>query len=150
MPKIRIFASFDVEHDRDLYEQLLEQSLEPASGFEIAGRSRAASRTDHYDDELRAELRRVDEVVFLCGEHTDGSPRVTTELGIAQQEDRPYFLIWGRREIMCTRPTGSKPADSMYSWTPSILRDQLVTTLRRNAPAEALVSAARAEGGRKR
>jgi hypothetical protein len=150
MGKIRIFASFDLEHDRDLYEQLLEQSLAPASGFEIAGSSRAGSRMDHYDDELRATLRRVDEVVFLCGEHTDDSPRVSVELGIAQQEERPYFLVWGRRESMCTRPTGAKPADSMYSWTPSILRDQLATTLRRATPSEALVTAARAEGGRKR
>ena len=150
MGKIRIFASFDLEHDRDLYEQLLEESRAPASGFEIAGCSRAASRTDAHDDELRAALCRVDEVVFLCGEHTDDSLRVSAELDIAQQEQRPYFFVWGRREIMCTRPTGAKTADSMYSWTPTILRDQLTLTLRRAAPSDALVTAARAEGGRKR
>jgi hypothetical protein len=55
---------------------------------------------------------------------------VSAELRIAQEEQKPYFLLWGRREHMCTRPVGAKPKDSMYSWTREILHDQIALTLR--------------------
>lgn len=150
MGKIQIFVSFDLEHDQDLYDLLLAQSLEPASGFEISGQSQPRRMSEGWDQELRSAMCRADEIIFLCGEHTADSMRVSAELGIAQQEDRPYFLVWGRRERMCTRPTGARPSDSMYSWTQRILHDQLVVTLRRAAPAAALATASAAAGGRKR
>ena len=43
----------------------------------------------------------------------------------------PYFLLWGRRELMCTKPISAKNDDGIYSWTPQILADQLVVTMRR-------------------
>jgi hypothetical protein len=55
---------------------------------------------------------------------------VSEELRIAQEENKPYFLLWGRREIMCTRPFSAKAKDSMYSWTREILHDQITMTLR--------------------
>jgi hypothetical protein len=55
---------------------------------------------------------------------------VSEELRIAQEENKPYFLLWGRREIMCTRPFSAKAKDSMYSWTREILHDQIILTLR--------------------
>jgi hypothetical protein len=62
--------------------------------------------------------------------------RVGTELRIAQEEQKPYFLLWGRRERMCTRPAGAKRDDSMYSWTWEILQDQITNTLRNAQPHE--------------
>jgi len=61
---------------------------------------------------------------------------VSAELGIAQEEQKPYFLLWGRREVMCTRPLGARSSDSMYSWTSGIIRDQLTMTLRVAASRE--------------
>jgi hypothetical protein len=52
---------------------------------------------------------------------------------MAQEEDRPYVLLWGRREPMCKKPTTARPADSMYSWTPEILRDQILMHRRLSA-----------------
>lgn len=52
--------------------------------------------------------------------------RMGAELRIAQEENRPYVLLWGRRKPMCTRPATARPADSMYSWTLAILQDQIL------------------------
>jgi hypothetical protein len=121
LAKIRVFASFDIEHDRDLHEQLLAQSRRPGAGFEITACSALRSRADLWDDALRAALGRVDEVIVLCGLHSGESMRMSAELDLARELNLPYFLIWGRRELMCTKPGTAKNDDGMYSWTPQIL-----------------------------
>jgi len=136
MGNVRIFMSFDLDHDQDLHDLLLEQSLRRASGFEIAARSEARTMTDLWDEKLRRRICEADEVIVICGEHTADSPRVSAELRIAQEEQKPYFLLWGRRESMCTKPVGSKRDEGMYSWTWEILQNQIVTTLRQAEPLE--------------
>ena len=136
MPNVRIFMSFDRENDEDLHDLLLEQSRRQSSGFEISARSEATTMTDRWDEKVRRQISEVDEVIVICGEHTASSVRVNAELRIAQEEQKPYFLLWGRRERMCTKPTGSKRVDSMYSWTWEILQDQIVSTLRNARPRE--------------
>ena len=128
--KVRVFVSYDREHDGDLYELLVEQAARPTSRFEISGRSTARPPADLWDERLHREMRSVDQVIVICGEHTDRSQRVAAELHVAQEEERPYFLLWGRRERMCTRPTTARSADSMYSWTWEILHDQILAILR--------------------
>jgi hypothetical protein len=136
MSNVRIFMSFDPENDRDLHDLLLEQSFRQCSGFEISARTEAATMTDRWDERVRRQISQADEVIVICGEHTGSSVRVSAELRIAQEEQKPYFLLWGRRERMCTRPVGSKRDDSMYSWTWEILQDQIITTLRNAQPRE--------------
>ena len=128
--QIRVFVSYDREHDGDLHDRLVEQASKSATGFEISARSRARTPTDLWDEGLRREIRKADEVIVICGEHTDGSERVGTELRIAREEQRPYFLLWGRREFMCTKPATAKSADAMYSWTWEILQSQILTLRR--------------------
>jgi hypothetical protein len=128
--------SFDRDNDEDLHDLLLEQSRRQSSGFEISARSEAATMTDRWDEKVRRQISEVDEVIVICGEHTAASVRVNAELRIAQEEQKPYFLLWGRRERMCTKPAGSKRDDSMYSWTWEILQDQIVSTLRNARPRE--------------
>jgi hypothetical protein len=122
--------SFDLENDGDLRDQLLEQSSKRTSGFKIAARSEAWTMTDSWDKVVRRRMREVDEVIVICGEHTAASPSVSAELRIAQEDQKPYFLLWGRRESMCTKPVAARPADSMYSWTWQILKNQITATLR--------------------
>jgi hypothetical protein len=136
MPNVRIFMSFDRDNDEDLHDLLLEQSRAQCSGFEISARSETAAMTDRWDERVRHQISQVDEVIVICGEHTALSVRMKAELRIAQEEQKPYFLLWGRRERMCTKPAGSKRDDSMYSWTWDILQDQIVTTLRNARPRE--------------
>ena len=130
--KVRVFVSYDREHDEDLHDLLVEQSAKGTSGFEISARSSARSQTDIWDEGLRREIRSADGVIVICGERTDCSERVGTELRIAQEEERPYFQLWGRRELMCTKAATAKSADSMYSWTWEILQSQILT-IRRGA-----------------
>ena len=136
MSNVRIFMSFDRDNDEDLHDLLLEQSRRQSSGFEISARSEATTMTDRWDDKVRRQISEVDEVIVICGEHTALSVRMKAELRIAQEEQKPYFLLWGRRERMCTKPAGSKRDDSMYSWTWEILQDQIVSTLRNARPRE--------------
>jgi hypothetical protein len=136
IPNVRVFMSFDFDNDQDLPDLLLEQSRKQCSGFEISARSEAATMTDGWEERVRRQISEADEVIVICGEHTASSVRVSAELRVAQEEQKPYFPLWGRRERMCTRPAGSKHHDSMYSWTWEILQDQIVTTLRNAQPCE--------------
>jgi hypothetical protein len=131
MSKIDVFVSFDIEHDGELYELLLEQSRTASSGFAVLGGSEPMAAADVWNERARGRIREADQVIVICGEHTEASMRVSAELRIAQEERIPYFLVWGRREIMCTKPIGAKPTEGMYSWTRQILNDQIMITSRR-------------------
>jgi hypothetical protein len=143
---MKVFVSFDVENDGELYELLLAQSRSPSSGFAVSGSSEPSSDTEVGRERVRRRIREVDQVIVICGKHTEDSTRMSAELLIAQEEQRPYFLLWGRREIMCTKPIGAKPADGMYSWTGPVLQDQIALTLRKvrtDAATETIRDAAR-------
>lgn len=135
MSNVHVFVSFDIEHDWDLYELLLAQSRNPSSGFSVLGGSERSSAM--LAGSVRRRIREADEVIVICGEHTEISTHVSAELRIAQEERTPYFLLWGRRELMCTKPIGAQRSEGMYSWTRQILQDQITLTLRKAAADEA-------------
>lgn len=122
--------SFDPQNDGDLRDLLVEQSSRRGSGFEIVALSEPWTTGERWDEFVRRRIRDVDEVIVICGEHTGASPGASAELRISQEESKPYFLLWGRREAMCTRPAGARPADLMYSWTWEILQSQIALALR--------------------
>jgi hypothetical protein len=62
--------------------------------------------------------------VVICGQRTAESQAVGAEFQIALEEEKPYLLIWGRRNIACTKPPGAKPSDGMYKWTLEILESR--------------------------
>ena len=132
---LRIYLSFDLEHDRDLHDRLLEQSRRHPA-FAIANHSQAGEMTAAWTERVRDRISESDEVIVICGEHTDESPRMSAELGIAQEQRKPYVLLWGRRDRMCKKPKGARADDGMYRWTPDILRDQIAFTLRRSRQPE--------------
>jgi hypothetical protein len=129
MTQARVYVSFDIEHDRELYERLLAES--GSSGFCVSGQSEFAITADAWSERARRRIRDADEVIVICGEHTEESPRMSAELRIAQEEQTPYFLLWGRRGMMCTKPVGAKSLEGMYKWTREILEDQVAIALRR-------------------
>lgn len=118
MAKIHVFTCFDVEHDADLCAQLTRESHRPDSPFHIADCSSASEIAGAEGRaELRERIRRVDEVVVICGEHTDCAEHVSASLLIAREERKPYFLLWGRGERACRKPRAARSADGMYKWT---------------------------------
>ena len=137
MSQARVYISFDIDHDRELYERLLAQARE--SGFCVSGESQFDSSHDRWTERARHRIREADEVIVICGEHSEASLGMSAEIRIAQEEKTPYFLLWGRRGAMCTKPIGAKSAEGMYNWTREILEDQVAIALRRAralAPAE--------------
>ncbi|HTO55366.1 MAG TPA: TIR domain-containing protein [Myxococcota bacterium] len=132
---MRVYVSFDLEHDRDLHDRLLAQWSE--SQFAIASRSEAGDMNEAWAANVRLRITEADEVVVICGEHTDDSSRVNAELKIAQEERKPYLLLWGRREKMCKKPKTARGVDGMYGWTAAVLERQLADGLRRNRDREA-------------
>lgn len=146
MSGVSVFVSFDVEHDEDLYELLLAQSLRPGSAFTVSGGSRRGSGANLASPHVRRRIREADQVIVICGEHSESSQRMSAELALAQEEHTPYFLLWGRRDCMCTKPTGAKQSEGMYRWTRQILQDQLAQVARKaaaDAAAESLRDAYR-------
>ncbi len=127
---VNLFLSFDMDNDQDLHDRLLAQSSVRHSGFAVSAQSESPTNADCSDDGLRDRIRSADEVVVICGERTSESLSVRKELRIAQEEEKPYFLLWGRRECMCTKPEGAKPGDSMYTWIGELLLDRINATLR--------------------
>ncbi len=86
--------------------------------------------TETWVAQVRLRITAADEVVVICGEHTDDSPRVSAELKIAQEERKPYVLLWGRREKMCKKPQSARGMDGIYGWTAGVLERQLADGLR--------------------
>ena len=125
MNDVHVFVSFDLEHDRELYEMILAQSRTQSSGFLIVGSSNRATAHSLCSEKTVHAIREANQLIVICGEHSESSASMTAELRVAQQEGKPYFLLWGRREIMCTKPAGAKSSEGMYSWTLPILRVQM-------------------------
>lgn len=135
MSQTRVYVSFDLEHDRELFDRLLAESR--SSSFSVQGRSEVESAEDVPATLMRRRIREADEMIVICGEHTEASECMGAELRIAREESTPYFLLWGRRGSMCTKPIGAKPDEGMYKWTPEILENQIAVALRRPRPATA-------------
>jgi hypothetical protein len=133
---VRVFVSFDIDHDADLGDRLSEQSRRAGSGFHVASRSEAGAMTDRWEADVRRRVRDADEVIVICSEHTATSDRVSMEMRIAHEEQKPYLLLWGRRERMCSMPLGLKRTACMYTWTWETLVNQVAQTLRDARPLE--------------
>ena len=127
--RIRVFVSYDRDADADLFELLDEKASKQSCPFEITAHSSGLSSMQA-EASLRRGIREADQVIVLCSEHTQDSVTMAAELRVAQEEARPYVLLWGRRERMCTKPMTAKSADAIYSWTWEILERQLLTVVR--------------------
>lgn len=116
MAKTRVFISFDYDHDSDLKQLLVNQAGFPDSPFDIADWSIKDPSPD-WKQRARARIRRADQVAVICGHYTDTAVGVSTEVEIAQEEEKPYFLLAGRATGVNKKPKAAKPSDKIYDWT---------------------------------
>lgn len=114
---VRVFTAFDFDHDESLRNLLVGQAKHPDSPFEMHDWSVKEPFTGNWKDKVRSRIRGVDQVVVLCGENTHLATGVSVELTIAQEEKKPYFLLWGYSSKTCTKPTSATAADKIYNWT---------------------------------
>lgn len=117
MAASRVFTSFDFDHDEDLRNLLVGQSKNPDSPFQLADWSVKEHMTGDWKEKVRKRIRSVDQVVVICGEYTHSATGVGIELRIAQEERKPYFLLNGRKDKACTKPTTASSSDKIYQWT---------------------------------
>jgi len=129
---VRVFVSFDVDQDEELLERLHCESAR--SGFTIVGCSESSSPSQV--ERLLNQVGQVDQMILICGEHTESSVTMSAELHMAQEAKIPYLLLWGRRDRMCTKPIGAKTDDGIYNWTLPILRDQVACVSRKARSTE--------------
>jgi hypothetical protein len=117
MGKKRTFISFDYDHDFDLKNLLLGQAKNPDTPFDIMDFSIKEAISTAWKAKARTRIKGCDVVIVICGQHTDTATGVAAELTITQEEKVPYFLLWGRADKTCLKPTTAKAADKIYKWT---------------------------------
>lgn len=117
MAKVRVFTSFDFDHDEDLKNLLVGQSKHPDSPFDLADWSVKEPMVGNWKEKVRTRIRSVDVIAVICGESTDTATGVAAELSIAQEEKKPYFLLWGRTDKTCKKPKTARDTDKIYKWT---------------------------------
>ena len=117
MRKIRTFVSFDSQRDTDCLHDLIVESHQPDSPFEIEDWSLHESLTGDWEKKVSARMHEMELLIVLCGEHTGDAPGVTAELWMAQRARVPYFLLAARPDRPCQKPSGARPNDVVYEWT---------------------------------
>ncbi len=113
----KIFISFDYDNDSDLKTLLVGQAKNPDTPFEISDYSVKEKLTGDWKEKVRTRIKRVDQVIVICGEHTDTATGVNSEVKITKEEKKPYFLLYGRSGKTCKKPKNATSSDTMYKWT---------------------------------
>ncbi len=116
MANVPVFISFDYDHDDDLRNALVAQAKNPDTPFNVADWSIKEASAD-WKEKARARIRRVEQVIVICGNYTDTAAGVNVEIAIARDERRPYFLLSGRADGNNRRPTSALSTDKLYNWT---------------------------------
>lgn len=114
---VRLFISFDYDHDATLRDFLVGQSKNSDSPFEFADASVKAPLTGDWEEKVRGRIDRADQVAVVCGKHTDTAAGVATEVAIARELEKPYFLLAGYKDGGNKRPKTALSTDKMYEWT---------------------------------
>jgi hypothetical protein len=117
MPKKRAFISFDYDHDNDLPILLAGQAKHPDSPFDFTDRSLKEALTGDWKSKITRRISNTDLTIVICGEWTHTADGVATELSITRDLTKPYFLLAGRSNKVCSKPTSAFTTDSVYNWT---------------------------------
>ena len=114
--KVPVFISFDYDHDDDLKVLLVGQAKNEDSPFFIEDWSIKEASTD-WRDRAKARIKRADQVIVICGKHTDTATGVNVEVRLAREVGTPYFLLAGYADGGNKKPTAALDEDKLYKWT---------------------------------
>lgn len=115
--KERVFISFDVDHDKGTKEMLAGQAQLPDSPFEFKDASVKESLSGDWKEKVRRRMDNIDVVIVLCGENTHTANGVASELTIAKDKNKAYFLLAAYSNKNCTKPVSAGTEDKIYNWT---------------------------------
>ncbi|HST54471.1 MAG TPA: hypothetical protein VLJ42_01075 [Solirubrobacteraceae bacterium] len=113
----RLFISYDFDNDSTLKEFLVGQAKNKDSPFEFADASVKAHLTGDWKEKVKGRIDRADQVAVICGKNTDAAVGVAAEVTIAQDLEKPYFLLAGYSDGGNKKPATALSADKMYKWT---------------------------------
>jgi len=114
--RVRVYISFDYDHDSDLKILLAGQSENEDSPFSIADWSIKEASAD-WKEKARARIKQVAQVIVICGSHTETATGINAEINIARDLEKPYFLLAGRADGKNKKPTAALSTDKLYEWT---------------------------------
>jgi hypothetical protein len=112
--KIRVFISYDLDHDNDLKIRLIDFGTRDGSPFAVSDWSIRELAAD-WRDKASKRISHVDLVFVICGEHTDTASSVNNEIAFAREAYRPYFLLEGRGG-RSKRPGAALATDTICEW----------------------------------
>lgn len=115
--KTKVFVSFDFDHDEDLKILFIGQAKHEDTPFEISDVSVKKELTGDWKEKVRRKIKNAEQVAVICGEHTSTASGVNIEVKIAQEENKPYFLLKGRSDKVCEKPNAAQEGDEIYRWT---------------------------------
>ena len=112
----RAFISFDYDHDNELRGSFVRQAKDQESPFNITDWSLKEPVNGKWKQKARALIRKADLIIVICGEHTHDAAGVAAEVTILHEENKPYFLLKGRRRKTCKKPRSACHGDKIYKW----------------------------------
>ncbi len=115
--KKRVFISFDIDHDEGTKRMLAGQADLPDSSFDFKDASVKDHLTGDWKEKVRRRMDNIDVVIVLCGTNTHTASGVATELTIAKDKEKSYFLLAAYSDKICTKPTSAITGDKVYKWT---------------------------------
>lgn len=118
--RTRVFISFDYDNDRDLRVMLAGQARKKDAPFAIADWS-IKEESRGWKKEARERIRRSDVVIVIFGLRTHQAVGVATEVAIAREAGRPFYLLRGRKGGWARKPGGTF-WETMHPWTGENLR----------------------------
>ncbi len=116
MAATKVFISFDYDHDLDLKNFLVGQAKLADSPFEIEDWS-VKNASPGWKADAKNRIARSDQVAVICGHDTHTAVGVNTEIELAREAGKPYFLLAGRATGVNTKPTTALSTDKLYKWT---------------------------------
>ena len=114
----RVFISFDFDNDARLKDALVGQARYPNSPFSVADWSlKEEQKEREWKAKAKARINRSEIVVVICGTRTHSANGVASELAMAQELRKPYFLLNGHPDKQCTKPSTARQSDKIYTWS---------------------------------
>jgi hypothetical protein len=115
MAKIKVFVSFDFDHDRVLRDFIVGQAKHRDSPFEISDYSlKEAAREPLWEANARRAIGRADVFVVMLGSKTRFAPGVKKEIAMARELGKARFQIIGYQHG--TREWAATGAGRTYRW----------------------------------
>jgi MTH538 TIR-like domain (DUF1863) len=111
----RVYFAFDYDADLDVKQGIVAQSKRENCPFDFEDNSIPRAVTESWTAEARSRIAASDCVIVLCGEQTHQSKGVETELQIAQELGKRYFLLRATRRGTPTPPPNARATDKIWS-----------------------------------